>query len=52
MSHSTYRSFGDNFTGLMTQPTVSQHWRTMASSQLGHRPSQPDSAYYKAKQRM
>jgi len=26
--------FGDDFTGHMTQPTVSQHWRTMVSQPL------------------
>jgi len=27
----TQHIIGDDFTGQMTQPTVSQHWRTMVS---------------------
>ena len=37
-------TFGDDFTGQMTQRTVSQHWRTMVS-QPGQGPIPPGSAH-------
>jgi len=42
--------FGDDFMGQMTQPTVSQHWRTMVS-QPSHGPIPPGSAHYKVKKK-
>jgi len=49
-SHMThYRSFwGQLYTGQMTQPTVSQHWRTMVS-QPRQGPILPGSAHQKGK---
>ena len=51
-SHPThYRSFRGRFTGRMTQPTVSQHWRTMVS-QPRQGPIAPGSAHSKVNQKM
>ena len=37
--------FGDDFTGQMTQPTVSQHWRMMVSQPSRQGPITPGSAH-------